>query len=54
MLSNCCTRWVNEPENIELYKKYRARVEGYGKVFSQQPRAGSASKQGSTVVLNMK
>lgn len=33
---------------------YRARVIGYGKVVSQQPKGGTASKRGTTVVLNMK
>lgn len=33
---------------------FRARVSGYGKVTSQQPKGGSAAKNGATVVLNLK
>ena len=33
---------------------YKVRVSGYGKVASQQPKAGSAARQGATVMLNMK
>ena len=41
---------------VELLQSmgYRTRVGGYGKVVSQQPRAGSAAKQGATVVLTLK
>jgi cell division protein FtsI (penicillin-binding protein 3) len=33
---------------------FKARVSGYGKVASQQPKGGSAAKSGATVVLNLK
>jgi len=33
---------------------YRARVVGYGKVVSQQPKSGTVSKRGTMVILNMK
>ena len=33
---------------------YKAKVNGYGKVVSQQPQAGSAARRGSTVVLILK
>ena len=33
---------------------YRARVAGYGKVVSQQPKSGTPAKAGVTVVLNLK
>lgn len=51
---NCYGMTAKDAVELLHSMGYRARVEGYGKVFSQQPRAGSASKQGSTVVLNMK
>ena len=41
---------------IELLHQtgYRALVKGYGKVVSQQPKGGTASRSGSTVVLTLK
>ena len=33
---------------------YRTRINGYGKVVSQQPKGGAAAKRGSVVVVNLK
>lgn len=41
---------------IELLHQmgYKAQVRGYGKVVSQQPKAGTASRGGSTVMITLK
>ena len=51
---NCNGMTAKDAVELLQTMGYRARVSGYGKVVSQQPRAGSTAKQGSTVVLTMK
>jgi hypothetical protein len=51
---NCYGMSAKDAVRLLREMGYRARVNGYGKVASQQPKGGTDAKSGSTVVLNMR
>ena len=54
VVPNCLGMTARDAVALLQEQGYRARVNGYGKVESQQPAQGSKSHQGTTVVLTMK
>lgn len=54
LVPNCSGMTAKDAVELLQTMGYRARVSGYGKVVSQQPRAGSGAKPGSTVALILK
>lgn len=54
LVPNCSGMTAKDAVELLQTMGYRAKVSGYGKVAHQQPKAGSAAKQGATVVLTMK
>ena len=53
-IPNCLGMTARDAVELVESMGYRARVSGYGKVQSQQPRAGIEAKRGATVVLTLK
>lgn len=51
---NCYGMSAKDAVTLLREQGYRARVVGYGKVVSQQPKSGTVSKRGTMVILNMK
>lgn len=51
---NCSGMTAKDAVELLHEMGYRAQVIGYGKVVSQRPRAGSASKQGTVVELRLR
>lgn len=54
LIPNCQGMTAKDAVELLQTSGYRVRVNGYGKVSGQQPRAGVAAKEGSTVVLTLK
>jgi cell division protein FtsI (penicillin-binding protein 3) len=54
MVPNCSGMTAKDAVEMLHTMGYRARVNGYGKVVSQQPQAGSTAKRGAVVVLTLK
>ena len=53
-IPNCYGMTAKDAVEMLNSMGYRARVNGYGKVVSQQPTAGSAAKQGAKVELTLR
>ena len=54
VVPNCHGMTARDAVELLQSMGYKARVNGYGKVLSQQPRTGDNAKKGSTVVLTLK
>ena len=54
LVPNCYGMTARDAVELLQSMGYKTRVSGYGKVISQQPKAGSGAKKGSTVVLTLK
>jgi len=51
---NCYGMSAKDAVRLLREMGYRTRINGYGKVVSQQPKGGAAAKRGSIVVVNLK
>jgi len=54
LVPNCYGMTAKDAVELLHTMGYRTRVSGYGKVVSQQPRAGSNAKKGAMVVVTLK
>ena len=54
VIPNCNGMTAKDAVELLQSQGFRAHVSGFGKVVSQQPRAGVAAKEGSRVVLTLK